>query len=142
LLLLFSTFILLYLLLLLLLFTFLYFTGFWYLFWYQSLTLALDRYRDNNNNNNNANNKVSIKSFEDLSESLDSITKTQNLLFNKIQILENKINDILNIIKTKDQQIHLSTTELDKITTQLFKLDLGKTTSQTSTKFILAKPRK
>ena len=108
--------------------------------WYQSRTLALDRYRDNHNNN--ANNKVSIKSFEDLSESLDSITKTQNLLFNKIQTLENKINDILNIIKTKDPQIRLSTTELDKITTQLSKLDLGKTTSQTSTKFVLTKPRK
>ena len=68
-----------------------------------------------------------IKSFEDLSETLDNLTKTQNLLFNKIQILENKINDILNILKTKDQQIRLSTNELDKITTQLSKLDLGKT---------------
>ena len=38
--------------------------------------------------------------------------------------------------------IRLSTTELDKITTQLSKLDLGKTTSQTSTKFVLTKPRK
>ena len=56
--------------------------------------------------------------------------------------LENKINDILNTLKTKDQQIRLSTNELNKITTQLSKLDLGKTTSQTSTKFVLAKPRK
>jgi len=63
-------------------------------------------------------------------------------LFNKIQTLENKINYILNTLKTKDQQIRLSTNELDKITTQLSKLDLGKTTSQTSTKFVLAKPRK
>ena len=64
------------------------------------------------------------------------------MLFNKIQTLENKINYILNTLKTKDQQIRLSTNELDKITTQLSKLDLGKTTSQTSTKFVLAKPRK
>ena len=40
------------------------------------------------------------------------------------------------------KQIRLSTSELDKITTQLSKLDLEKTTSQTSTKFVLEKPRK
>ena len=66
----------------------------------------------------------------------------KNLLFNKIQNSENKVIDIFNILKSKEQQIHFSTNELDKITTQLSKLDLGKTTSQTSTKFILAKPRK
>ena len=64
------------------------------------------------------------------------------MLFNKIQTLENKINDILNTLNTKDQQVRLSTNELDKITTQLSKHDLGKTTSQTSTKFVLAMPRK
>jgi len=80
--------------------------------------------------------------FEDLSKTLESLTKTQNLLFNKVQILENKVNDILNILKSKDQQIRFSTNELDKITTQLSKLSLGKTTCQTSNKFVLAKPRK
>ena len=65
-------------------------------------------------------------------ETLDSLTKTQNLLFNKIQTLENKVNNILNILKSKEQQIRFSTKELDKLTTQLSKLDLGKTTSQTS----------
>ena len=75
-------------------------------------------------------------------ETLDSLTKTQNLLFNKIQTLENKVNDILNILKSKEQQIRFSTNKLDKITMQLSKLDLGKTTSQISTKFVLAKPRK
>ena len=59
----------------------------------------------------------------------------QNLLFNKIQNSENKVIDIFNILKSKEQQIHFSTNELDKITTQLSKLDLGKTTSQTSTNF-------
>ena len=63
-------------------------------------------------------------------------------MFNKIQTLKSKVNDILNILKSKDQQICFSTNELDKITTQLSKLDLEKTTSQTSTKFVLAKPRK
>ena len=87
-------------------------------------------------------NKLTIKYFEDLSETLDSLTKTQNLLFNKIQTLENKVNNILNILKSKEQQIRFSTNELDKIKMQLSKLDLGKTTSQASTKFILAKPRK
>jgi len=52
--------------------------------WYQSRYLALDRHRDIINNNSSTN-KLSIKSFEDLSETLDSLTKTQNLLFNKIQ---------------------------------------------------------
>jgi len=117
------------------------FTGSRYLFDIKAFTLALDRHR-NIINNNNSSNKLSIKSFEDLFETLDSLTKTQNWLFNKIQTLENKINDILNTLKTKDQQIRLSTNELDKITTQLSKLDLGKTTSQTLTKFVLAKPRK
>ena len=84
----------------------------------------------------------SIKSFEDISETLDNLAKTQNLLFNKIQNLENKVNDIFNILKAKEQQIHFSTNKLDKITIQLSKLDLGKTTSQTSAKFVLAKPRK
>jgi len=63
-------------------------------------------------------------------------------LFKKIQNLENKVNEIFNILKSKEQQIRFSTNELDKITTQLSKLDLGKTTSQTSTKFVLTKPRK
>ena len=93
------------------------------------LILALDRHRDITNNNSTAN-KVSIKSLENISETLDSLAKTQNLLFNKIQNLENKVNDIFNILKSKEQQIHFSTNELDKITTQLSKLDLGKTTSQ------------
>ena len=92
----------------------------------RAFTLALDRHCDVINNNNSSN-KLSIKSFEVLSETLDSLTKIQHLLFNKIQTLENKINDILNTLKTKDQQIRLSTNELDKITTQLSKLDLGKT---------------
>jgi len=105
------------------------------------LILALDRHRDITNNNSTTN-KVSIKSFEDISETLDSLAKTQNLLFNKIQNLENKVNDIFNILKAKEQQIHFSTNELDKITTQLSKLNLGKTTNHTSTKFVLAKPRK
>ena len=107
----------------------------------RAFTLALDRHCDVINNNNSSN-KLSIKSFEVLSETLDSLTKIQHLLFNKIQTLENKINDILNTLKTKDQQIRLSTNELNKITTQLSKLDLGKTMSQTSTKFVLTKPRK
>ena len=59
-----------------------------------------------------------------------------------MQTLENKINDILDILKTKDQQIRFSANELDKITTQLSKLSLGKTTGQTSNKFVLAKPQK
>ena len=63
-------------------------------------------------------------------------------MFKKIQNLENKVNEIFNILKSKEQQIRFSTNELDKITTQLSKLDLGKTTSQTSTKFVLTKPRK
>ena len=67
----------------------------------RAFTLALDRHYDIINNNN-SDNKLSIKSFEDLSETLDNLTKIQNLLFNKIQTLENKINDILNTLKTKD----------------------------------------
>ena len=67
----------------------------------RAFTLALDRHYDIINNNN-SDNKLSIKSFEDLSETLDNLTKIQNLLFNKIKTLENKINDILNTLKTKD----------------------------------------
>jgi len=40
------------------------------------LILALDRHRDITNNNSTAN-KVSIKSFKDISETLDSLAKTQ-----------------------------------------------------------------
>ena len=93
-------------------------------------------------NNTSTANKVSIKSFDDISETLHSLAKTQNLLFNKIQNLENKVNDIFNILKAKEQQIRFSTNEQDKITTRLSKLNLGKTTNHTSTKFVLAKPRK
>ena len=109
--------------------------------WYQSLYIALDRYRDLIGTNNSIN-KFSTKTFEDLSEHLESLTKTQNLLFNKVQTLENKVNDILEILKSKDQQFHFSTNELDKFTTQLSKLSLGNTTNQTLNKFVLAKPRK
>ena len=63
-------------------------------------------------NNTSTANKVSIKSFEDISETLHSLAKTQNLLFNKIQNLENKVNEIFNILKSKEQQIRFSTNEL------------------------------
>ena len=75
--------------------------------WYQSRYLALDRHRDLTGTNSSIN-KFSTKSFEDLSEQLESLTKTQNFLFNKVQTLENKVNDILEILKSKDQQICFS----------------------------------
>ena len=73
--------------------------------WYQSHHLALDRHRDLTSTNSSIN-KISTKTFEDLSEHLESLTKTKNLLFNKVQTLENKVNDIFEILKSKDQQIH------------------------------------
>jgi len=57
-------------------------------------------------------------------------------------MLENKITEILELLKSKDLQICFSSKNLDKITTQLCKLSSGKNTNQSSIKFILAKPRK
>ena len=109
--------------------------------WYQSRYLTLDRHRDLTSTKSSLY-KFSTKTLEDLSEHLESLTKTQNLLYNKVQTLENKVNDILELLKTKDQQIRFSTNEFDKIMTQLSKLSLGKTTNQSSNKFVLAKPKK
>lgn len=90
----------------------------------------------------NSHNKISIKNLEDFSDHLESITKNQNLLFNKIQKPEDKVIEILEILKTKQYQ-----TNLDKLNTQVSKLNLGTSTSQPSTskssnKIVLAKPRK
>ena len=109
--------------------------------WYQSLYLALDRHRDLANINSSLG-KYSTKTLEDISKHLESLIKTQNLLLNKVQILENKVTDILELLRSKDQQIHFSTNDLDKITTQLSKLSLGKSTNQSPNRFVLAKPRK
>lgn len=51
----------------------------------------------------NSHNKLPIKFFEDLSDNLESLIKTQNLLFNKIQTLETKVSEILEILKSKDK---------------------------------------
>ena len=101
----------------------------------------MDRHRDLTNTSSSLS-KYSTKTLEDLLEHLESLIKTQNLLFNKVQILENKVTEILELLKSKDQQIHFSSNYLDKITTQLSKLSLGKNINQSSNKFILAKPRK
>ena len=106
-----------------------------------NIYLALDKHRDLTNTNSSLN-KYSTKILEDLSEHIESLIKTQNLFFNKVKILENKVTDILKLLRTKDQQIRFSTNNLDKITTQLSKLSLGKSTNQSSNKFVLAKPRK
>jgi len=103
--------------------------------------LALDRHRDLANTNNFLG-KYTIKTLENLFEHLESLIKTQNLLFNKVQILENKFTDILELVRSKDQQIHFSTNDISTITTQLSKLSLGKNPNQSSNKFVLAKPRK
>ena len=101
----------------------------------------LDRHRDFTNTNSFLS-KYSTKTLKYLPKHLESLIKTQNLLFNKVQILENKVTEILELLKSKDQQIHFSSNYLDKITTQLSKLSLGKNINQSSNKFILAKPRK
>ena len=109
--------------------------------WYQSHYLALGRDRELTSTNSSLN-KFSTKTLEDLSEHLESLSKTQKFLFNKVQNLENKMNDILEILRSKVQQIHFSTNNLDTITTQLCKLSLRNNTNQSSNKFVLAKPIK
>ena len=101
----------------------------------------MDRQRHLTSTNSSLN-KFSTKTLEDLFKHLESLTKTKKFLFNKVQTLENKVNDILELLRSKDQQIRFSTNDLDTITTQLSKLSLGKNTNQSSNKFVLAKLRK
>jgi hypothetical protein len=92
-----------------------------------------------------------IKNLADLSGQIQSIIDTQNLLFNKLKSLETQITEriepqlaeLVKFQRTQNQQV-----QLEKLTSQISSLNIGKTVSQTtpigkpSYKVILAKPRK